>query len=136
VAGGLMLRPRFSAEGAPPPTLPRGGRPSCATPVRRRRSKLPWPWALAGVGAVLAAGLAGLALGPVRLPADGVVREALNLLPGVRLESGLTPLEASIVTQIRLPRVVLALLVGALLALAGSCYQGAFRNPLADPYLL
>lgn len=35
-----------------------------------------------------------------------------------------------------MPRVVLALLVGAMLALAGGCYQGAFRNPLADPYLL
>ena len=39
-------------------------------------------------------------------------------------------------TQLRLPRVVLGLLVGAMLALAGGCYQGVFRNPLADPYLL
>jgi len=44
--------------------------------------------------------------------------------------------EAAIVLQLRLPRVVLGLLVGAMLALAGGCYQGAFRNPLADPYLL
>jgi iron complex transport system permease protein len=41
-----------------------------------------------------------------------------------------------VVTQLRLPRVVLGLLVGAMLALAGGCYQGVFRNPLADPYLL
>jgi cobalamin transport system permease protein len=38
--------------------------------------------------------------------------------------------------QLRAPRVVLAALVGGMLAIAGSAYQGAFRNPLADPYLL
>jgi iron complex transport system permease protein len=54
----------------------------------------------------------------------------------VNLDSGLTITEASIVTELRLPRVVLALLVGAVLALAGGTYQGVFRNPLADPYLL
>ena len=38
--------------------------------------------------------------------------------------------------EIRVPRVVLAALVGAMLAVAGATYQGVFRNPLADPYLL
>ncbi|MGH9188062.1 MAG: FecCD family ABC transporter permease, partial [Acidimicrobiales bacterium] len=37
---------------------------------------------------------------------------------------------------LRVPRVALGLLVGSLLALAGGAYQGVFRNPLADPYLL
>ncbi len=41
-----------------------------------------------------------------------------------------------IVWNIRLPRVVLAALVGAMLATAGASYQGVFRNPLVDPYLL
>jgi iron complex transport system permease protein len=54
----------------------------------------------------------------------------------VDLDSGLTGRQAAIVTQIRLPRVVLGLLVGAMLALAGGAYQGTFRNPLAEPYLL
>ena len=36
----------------------------------------------------------------------------------------------------RLPRAVLAFTVGALLATSGGAYQGVFRNPLADPYLL
>jgi iron complex transport system permease protein len=40
------------------------------------------------------------------------------------------------VEEIRLPRVVLGLLVGATLAVSGASYQGVFRNPLADPYLL
>ena len=37
---------------------------------------------------------------------------------------------------IRMPRVVLAAIVGAMLSLAGASYQGVFRNPLVDPYLL
>ena len=42
----------------------------------------------------------------------------------------------TILLEIRLPRVALAALVGGALALAGTGYQGLFRNPLADPYLL
>lgn len=41
-----------------------------------------------------------------------------------------------IVWQIRLPRVLMAALVGAALGTAGAVYQGLFRNPLADPYLM
>ncbi|MEV4479785.1 FecCD family ABC transporter permease [Micromonospora coxensis] len=93
-------------------------------------------WLAAGVLAVLVALIAGVSLGPVSLPPGSVAVELLNLLPGVRLDSGLTAGEAAIVTQLRLPRVVLGLLVGGLLALAGGAYQGVFRNPLADPYLL
>lgn len=43
---------------------------------------------------------------------------------------------STIIWQLRLPRVLLAFLVGSILASAGCAYQGAFRNPLADPYLL
>ncbi len=82
------------------------------------------------------AGISGLALGAAGLPLRGVTLEVLNLLPGVGIESGLTEREAAIVTRIRLPRVVLGMLVGAMLALAGAAYQGVFRNPLAEPYLL
>jgi len=42
----------------------------------------------------------------------------------------------TIILEIRLPRVILAGLVGAALATAGATYQGLFRNPLADPYLI
>lgn len=85
---------------------------------------------------MLAAALAGLAFGPVSLPPGSVAAELLNLIPGVHVTSGLTEREIAIVTQLRLPRVVLGLLVGGMLALAGGCYQGVFRNPLADPHLL
>jgi iron complex transport system permease protein len=65
-----------------------------------------------------------------------VLKEILNRLPFVSLHSGLSHLDAAIIWQLRVPRVVLAGLVGATLATAGASYQGAFRNPLADPYLL
>jgi iron complex transport system permease protein len=57
-------------------------------------------------------------------------------LPFITIDSGLTPTEWSIVWNIRAPRVVLAALVGSTLSLAGASYQGVFRNPLVDPYLL
>jgi iron complex transport system permease protein len=93
-------------------------------------------WLLAGAVAVIVAGVAGLALGPVRLNPVGVALQLLDLIPGTNVHSGLSDREAAIVTQLRLPRVCLGLLVGATLALAGGTYQGVFRNPLADPYLL
>ena len=46
------------------------------------------------------------------------------------------PIDSAIIWQIRLPRVVLGALVGSMLAGGGAAYQGVFRNPLADPYLL
>ncbi|CAN5560917.1 iron ABC transporter permease [soil metagenome] len=42
----------------------------------------------------------------------------------------------NIIWNVRMPRVALAALVGAMLSLAGASYQGVFRNPLVDPYLL
>ena len=105
-------------------------------PPEHRQSRLGARWLAAGVVAVIVATIAGLALGAVRINPLGIAAELLNLIPGVDVDSGLTPRESAIITQLRLPRVVLGLLVGAMLALAGGCYQGVFRNPLADPYLL
>ncbi|WDZ86306.1 FecCD family ABC transporter permease [Micromonospora cathayae] len=101
-----------------------------------RPARLRLRWLAAGIVAVLVALVAGVSFGPVSLPPGSVAAELLNLIPGVRLDSGLTEREIAIVTELRLPRAVLGLLVGGLLALAGACYQGVFRNPLADPYLL
>ncbi|WP_183225936.1 FecCD family ABC transporter permease [Actinoplanes campanulatus] len=102
----------------------------------RRPAGLRPAWLAAGVLTLLCAMVLALAFGSVRLPPGGVAVEMLNLLPGVRLDSGLTDREVAILTQLRLPRVVLGALVGSMLALAGAAYQGAFRNPLADPHLL
>ncbi len=88
------------------------------------------------IAAIVLAVAGGLTIGPVDIATLDVVRELVDGLPFVELDSGLSTTEAAIVTQIRLPRVVLGLMVGASLSLSGAAYQGAFRNPLADPYLL
>jgi iron complex transport system permease protein len=87
-------------------------------------------WLAAGVVAVAVAVVAGLAFGSLSLPLGGVVRELLWF------DSGLTATQRTVLWEIRFPRVVLGLLVGAMLATSGASYQGTFRNPLADPYLL
>ena len=95
---------------------------------------------LLGVGIALVllvgAALAGVLVGAVDLPPGAVLAEVADHLPFVSVSSGLGEREAAIVWDLRLPRVVLAALVGATLAAAGAAYQGVFRNPLADPYLL
>ena len=91
---------------------------------------------LAGVAAVVIAVIAGLSFGPAGIASHRVGLQLLDALPGLTIDSGLSETHAAIVEQIRLPRVVLGLLVGATLSLSGAAYQGAFRNPLADPYLL
>lgn len=93
-------------------------------------------WLAAGIGAVALAVVVGIATGPVTLPLDRVVLELLDRLPLVDVDSGLSTTQQAIVWDIRTPRVVLGLLVGALLAGSGAGYQGVFRNSLADPYLL
>ncbi len=91
------------------------------------------------VGAILVvvgAMVASLTIGPVDIAPLRVLAELIDRLPGVHIDSGLSTTHAAIVNEIRLPRVVLGLLVGATLSVTGAAYQGAFRNPLADPYLL
>lgn len=95
----------------------------------------PW-WVVSGVLAVVVAGIAGLVLGPAQIGTWDVLVELVDRLPFIDTESGLGEPQQAIIWEIRLPRVVLGLLVGAMLATAGGAYQGVFRNPLADPYLL
>lgn len=84
---------------------------------------------------IVAAAL-GVAAGPIALDPGSILAELVDRLPGVSAESGLTSRQAAVLWQIRMPRVVLAGLVGGTLSIAGAAYQGVFRNPLADPYLL
>ncbi|SVC90880.1 uncharacterized protein METZ01_LOCUS343734, partial [marine metagenome] len=93
-------------------------------------------WLVFGLGAVGLASMAGLVLGPADLGVGRVLVELADGLPFLEFNSGLGERQQAIVWEIRLPRVVLGLLVGAMLATAGGAYQGVFRNPLADPYLL
>src|SRR5690349_17971132 len=98
--------------------------------LRRGRRALLGVLALALVAAILA----GTAWGSVRIPVGVIARMvALRLhLPGAGVVTWPAAWE-TIVFTIRLPRVLLAAVVGASLAVSGATYQGLFRNPLADP---
>ena len=91
--------------------------------------------ALVVMGLVLAlctALIVALMHGPVPLQVSDVFQSLWAVLTG-------TPLDGAgdwIVRELRLPRAILALLVGAGLAVAGVATQGVFRNPLADPGLI
>jgi iron complex transport system permease protein len=106
------------------------------TAIEVRQTGLRARWWMLAAGCLVAAIVLGVAIGPVRLGVGAVAGEVVDRLPFVTTSSGLTEQESAILWQLRVPRVVLAGLVGAMLALAGAAYQGVFRNPLADPYLL
>ncbi|MBA0052519.1 iron ABC transporter permease [Streptomyces sp. AJS327] len=96
-------------------------------PVRgRRRAALP----LLALGTLLVA-LGALALGRYLVPPNEILRMiGGQVLPLARTW---TPTEEAVVLDVRLPRVLLALLVGGGLALSGAALQGVFRNPLVSP---
>ena len=92
-------------------------------------------WLIA-FGLLAIVGAIGLLVGAVEISPFGVVAALIDRLPLVEVSHGLSDTELRLLFEIRLPRVVLGGLVGAVLAVAGAAYQGVFRNPLADPYLL
>lgn len=110
---------------------------AAAAPVPEVRARGLSPlWAGAAAAFLALALVVGILAGPIDLGLGRMLASAgaqLHL-PGV--SSPLSPTEEAILWEIRVPRVVLAALVGGMLALAGATYQGVFRNPLADPYLL
>jgi iron complex transport system permease protein len=75
-------------------------------------------------------------VGSVHIPLLTTFRILLAKLPLLDIAQSWQSAMGTIVLEIRLPRVILAGLVGAALATAGATYQGLFRNPLADPYLI
>jgi iron complex transport system permease protein len=89
-----------------------------------------------GVVVLLGSSLLGILIGPIGLSPAGILRELVDGLPLANVSSGFSEQEAAILWQLRVPRVVLGGLVGAMLAISGAAYQGVFRNPLADPFLL
>lgn len=91
-------------------------------------------WVLSAV-AVCVTLIVGVCIGAVAIPPGDVIAEIGNHIPFTH-HSTQPSLNSTIIWQLRLPRVILALVVGSMLATAGCSYQGTFRNPLADPYLL
>ncbi|HEY2495156.1 MAG TPA: iron ABC transporter permease [Paenibacillus sp.] len=79
-----------------------------------------------------------LGIGSVKLPVKDIVMILVHQLPwiGDAVTPTWSPSFEQILIKVRLPRIILGMLVGAALAVAGSGFQGVLRNPLADPYTL
>jgi len=109
------------------------GRTILRPPLVRRR-----PVVLAAIGfAALAVSLvAGVAFGAVSVAPGDTVSILLHRVFGLDLARTWSPAAETIVFDLRLPRVLSAMLVGMGLAVAGATFQGLLRNPLADPYVL
>jgi iron complex transport system permease protein len=86
--------------------------------------------------ALIAVVLVSTAIGPADLSISTVAGVLMSHVPFIHYHSSASAINQAIVWEIRLPRVVLGGIVGAMLAAGGASYQGVFRNPLADPYLL
>ena len=109
---------------------------SIAPPIhlRQRRSRL---YGILGLFILLVVVVVlAAAIGSVQIPFLTTSSILISKLPLIELTPNWTGALETIVLEIRLPRVILAGLVGAALAIAGATYQGLFRNPLADPYLI
>lgn len=100
-----------------------------------RPATLRWGWLTAGFVLLGAVMLLGVVIGPAELSWSQVLRELFGSAFS-DTASDLSSTQQAILWELRLPRVVLGGLVGAMLGIAGGAYQGVFRNPLADPYLL
>ena len=87
-------------------------------------------WCLAFLLPVVA--LVSLSVGTVNFSFSQIIETVLLSMGGHSEPSQIQ----SIIMEIRLPRLILALLVGAVLAILGAVMQGLFRNPLADPSLI
>jgi len=107
---------------------------SAGTYFSGRRTRL---YSLLGLLALLLVVIAiATSIGSVSIPLSTTFSIMADRLPFVNIAQTWQNAIATIVLDIRLPRVILAGLVGAALAIAGATYQGLFRNPLADPYLI
>jgi iron complex transport system permease protein len=98
-------------------------------------------WRPAAVVAVSVAGIAavlilGVGLGSVSIAPDQTIAILAHRLLGLPGEAVWPATAETIVMELRLPRVLSAMLVGAGLGIAGATFQGILRNPLADPYVL
>jgi iron complex transport system permease protein len=90
-------------------------------------------WSLMAL--ILAFGLS-VAVGATTVPLNALGKILLSRFPGAHLSADWAPYLETIVLRLRLPHAALVLLTGAALGGSGAAYQGLFRNPLADPYLL
>jgi len=94
-------------------------------------------YSIAGMAlACILIGLLALTIGSVRIPFTTVWSVILSRLQIFNITGDWTATTDMIIIGIRLPRILMAGIAGAALGVSGATYQGLFRNPLADPYLI
>lgn len=104
--------------------------------ARPASTRLRWWWVLGAIGLLAVSVIVSLMVGSFSIPIGGILGSLVDHLPFVSVDDGLDDRAEAILWQVRMPRIVLGVIVGATLSAAGAAYQGVFRNPLADPYLL
>ena len=80
--------------------------------------------------------LAALSVGTIDIPVSAIIQRTINLVLGQADVLIKDDYLSAVIFDIRLPRIILAFLVGAILAISGAVMQGLFRNPLAAPSLI
>ena len=85
---------------------------------------------------LLTAFVFSIALGAVFIEPLTIFQILAAQFPGINIIPDWPQSFSAIILAIRLPHTVLVALTGAALASSGAAYQGLFRNPLADPYLI
>ena len=93
-------------------------------------------WFVATALGVVVIAVVSVGIGSVSIPPLTTLKILLARLPLLTIHTGWPATFETILFAIRLPRVALVALTGAALASSGAAYQGLFRNPLADPYLI
>jgi iron complex transport system permease protein len=114
---------------------------AAALPRARQRARFafarrPIAVAVVGFGLLFVVLIAGVAAGTVAVPPGDTLGILGHRLLGIGGAVTWSPAEETIVMDLRLPRVLTAMVVGVGLAVSGTAFQGLLRNPLADPYVL
>ncbi|MDR2720011.1 MAG: iron chelate uptake ABC transporter family permease subunit, partial [Nitrososphaerota archaeon] len=98
-----------------------------------------WLLILLGLSILLICSIiVSIGVGYFPIPFSTVIKVFLTNTPGLKslFYFPISSTETALILQIRFPRALCAALVGAALSIAGTAYQGLFRNPMADPYTI
>ncbi len=107
---------------------------SSTIPALRWRVRI---YAIIGLAVLLVlVAVVATTIGSVQVPLATTFQIILSKIPFIHITPVWPNSTETIILDIRLPRVIMAGIVGAALSTAGATYQGLFRNPLADPYLI
>ena len=96
----------------------------------------PWKYTLLSLTILFSIMIISIGIGPVYISSFEILQIITYKLQIIEIEKSWPQSFESIILNIRMPRVLLAAIVGLALAISGASYQALFKNPLADPYLL